>query len=73
MSLTRNAWTTIAQRPRYVPEGRLTWSEVPNAELRLSDAHALAATGQLIMANRHTDEMVFLVVKQPAAAMGGNI
>ncbi len=65
MTLRHDAWTEIAYRRRFMPRGLPHWIEIPTADLRLADAQALAAAGKLLLANRYTDETVYLVVKPP--------
>jgi hypothetical protein len=54
-------WSVVATRPRSAP---LTWwpSENP-AGLGIGDARSYARRGLLIIANRHPDDRVELVVK----------
>ena len=64
------SWTTIATRPRSIPgrQGDLIWSPIPNAPLEISDAHRLAADGEIVMASRHHADVVELVVRQAGKA-----
>jgi hypothetical protein len=57
-------WTAIAERPRDADGAEwLTWTELPRRLLGVHEARALAAEGTILMANRHTDSVVFLVVR----------
>jgi hypothetical protein len=58
-------WTPIAVRPRFARPSSavLTWSALPEAGLTIEQAHALAAEGVLVMASRHTETRVELVVR----------
>jgi hypothetical protein len=63
-------WTTIANRPREPAPGRVSvWTEQPGALISLEDAHKFADGGLLIMANRHFEDRVELVVR-PAGWTG---
>jgi hypothetical protein len=46
----------------------LTWTELPRRLLGVHEAWALAAAGTILMANRHTDTMVLLVVRSAAGS-----
>lgn len=72
-SLLPNCWTAIAERPR-VLNGKqaLEWRALPNAPLRISDAHLLFASDLILMANRHFDDRVELVVR-PAVSHGPDL
>jgi hypothetical protein len=60
-------WTAIAERPRDADGAELlTWTELPRRLLGVHEAGALAAAGTILMANRHTDTMVLLVVRSAA-------
>ena len=58
-------WTAIATRPRTGPglSGDLVWTPVDDAPIDIAAAHRLAADGLLIMANRHHNDVVELVVR----------
>jgi len=70
--LPRNAWTPIAERARDCErDDTLFWEPLPRAPLSIEDAHHLVAADALVMANRHSDDRVELVVRpvsQSAAA-----
>jgi hypothetical protein len=55
-------WTPIAWRPR---DGgpKLEWRAIDGAPMRLSQAKRMAGRGVLLMANRHFDDRVELVVR----------
>ncbi len=73
VTITSDAWTPIAWRPRSILNGVLRWTELPHAGIKLRDAQALAAEGKLLMANRHKDDMVLLVVKRPVQPVTENL
>jgi hypothetical protein len=59
-------WTAIATRPRRARDRiLLRWESLPDAPIGITEARNLAAAGELVMANRHTDEYVELVVRAP--------
>jgi hypothetical protein len=68
-SLLPAHWTAIAERQRDVRANELLqWHELPDAQLSLVEAPALAAKGVILMANRHFPDRVELVVR-PVASM----
>jgi hypothetical protein len=57
-------WIAIATRPRNVfAANQLRWSELPGAVLSMSTARQMADRGLLVMANRHSPDVVTLVVR----------
>jgi hypothetical protein len=59
-----NRWTAIAERPRVSDgTGFLEWRELPGAPLKVPDAHLLRASDIILMANRHFEDRVELVVR----------
>jgi hypothetical protein len=59
-----DCWTAIAERERKA-RGKelLQWHELPGAHLRLAEAQTLAASGAILLANRHFPDRVELVVR----------
>jgi hypothetical protein len=55
-------WTAIAWRPRG-GSPKLEWRAISGAPLRLSQAKRMAERGELLMANRHLEDRVELVVR----------
>ena len=60
-----DSWVTIATRPRGFGV-KLIWREIKGAPLAVDKAQMLAKKGQILMANRHTDDVVELVVRPKA-------
>jgi hypothetical protein len=62
-----DCWTAIAERQR-VPHGKqsLEWRELPDAPLKVTDAQLLFASDLILMANRHFNDRVELVVRPVA-------
>jgi hypothetical protein len=56
-------WTSIASRPREIDYGDLVWEEFPQAILRIGEARKLAEKGAILMASRHTETTVELVIR----------
>jgi hypothetical protein len=52
-------WTAIAWRPR----GESLWRTISDAPLELSEAKRMVECGMLLMANRHFEDRVELVVR----------
>lgn len=62
----RVTWSVIAHRPRRAWGAEtLEWTEVPGATMTIAQAHAGRRKGRLIVASRHTPDLVELLV-QPA-------
>ena len=63
-SFLPHRWTPIAERSRdFRGRSLLVWEELPTRALSLSEAHALAAKGVILMASRHLPDRVELVVR----------
>ena len=60
--LPSGGWTPIAWRPRCAL-GALYWIPIDGAPIDADTAHHLRLTGRIVMASRHTPEMVELVVR----------
>ncbi len=58
-----DAWTAIAERSRDTGGKSLEWRELQGATLGVADASLLAAKGVILMANRHFEDRVELVVR----------
>ncbi len=58
-------WTPIAMRSRgtFSKHGQLTWCQLADAPIGVNTAYEMAAAGKLIMASRHYDDAVELVVR----------
>jgi hypothetical protein len=64
-----NCWTAIAERRRVSDRKQLLeWRELPDAPLKVADAHLLFASDFILMANRHFDDRVELVVRPAVPA-----
>jgi hypothetical protein len=59
-----NAWTPIATRARDA-EGvkHLLWQELPDAPIGVPEAQELLKAKKILMANRHNDDRVELVIR----------
>jgi len=65
-------WTPIAFRPRHSRfQEPLLWSSVFEAPIDIEVAHRLRKAGAIIMASRHTDDRVVLVVRRAASSSRG--
>jgi hypothetical protein len=58
------AWCPIARRPRFGTV--LLWDPIPDAVLDVDTARDMAAAGTLLVASRHSSEMVEMVIKAAA-------
>jgi hypothetical protein len=57
-------WTVIATRPRLsLGRDTLQWMEVEGGPVSIAEAHLLAASGRAVMANRHSADLVELVIR----------
>jgi hypothetical protein len=56
-------WTSLASRPREIEVGDLVWQEFPQPVLGVKEARKLAEKGAILMASRHTETTVELVIR----------
>jgi hypothetical protein len=58
-------WTPIAFRPRRSPfQEPLVWSSLFGAPIDIEGAHRLRESGAIVMASKHTDDRVVLLVRR---------
>ena len=62
-------WTAIASRPRSSRNMccKLFWSDFEGAAISSAQAHELAAKGRLLIACKHYDDRIEMMVRSPPA------
>jgi hypothetical protein len=60
-------WVPIASRPRgsRTVDCKLFWSDFDGAAISSEQAHMLAATGRLLIACKHYDDRIEMMVRSP--------
>jgi hypothetical protein len=63
--LMPNQWIPIGERPRSVTVAteQLTWTQVVNPILSIARAHELAEAGAVLLASRHDQDRIVLLVR----------
>jgi hypothetical protein len=62
-------WTSIASRPRSSRnmDCKLFWADFERAAISSAQAHELAAKGRLLIACKHYDDRIEMMVRSPPA------